>query len=334
MTNVRKEKFIELHAHLDGSITVDIARKLAALQGLKSDYTDEQLLDMISVPPECRSLTDFLKCFDFPLSLLQTKEAVSEAVRLVLKDMALEGVAYAEIRFAPQLHTAKGLSQREVIDSALDGLDNALNNSDIRANLILCCMRGKGNDEANEETVRLASEYISANRRVAALDLAGAEGLYPTENYKNIFKTAKDMGVPFTIHAGEAAGADSIRSAIEMGAARIGHGIRAYEDKDLMRLIRDKGICLEMCPTSNRLTGTVTDMENYPLREFLDFGIKVTVNTDDSAIVRTDIRSEFEYAAQLADLSDEEVHQIKINAVNASFADGEDKDWMRRKLQS
>jgi adenosine deaminase len=165
---------------------------------------------------------------------------------------------------------------------------------------------------------------------VAAIDLAGAEAIYPTEDYSDLFETAREKNVPFTIHAGEAAGAESVRVAVDMGAARIGHGIRACTDEELLSIIKNKRICLEMCPTSNRITRAVSDMADYPLRKFIDMGIKVTINTDDSAIVRTDIANEFQCAVQLANLTDSEVNRLKINAVEASFASNEDKDWMRR----
>ena len=324
------EKYIELHAHLDGSITLDIAKKLAAMQGI-SLAGDDELIDIISVSPTCDSLTEFLKCFDFPLSLMQTKESISEAVKLVLDDMAAVGVVYAEIRFAPQLHTAKGLTQEEVIIAAIDGLnDYLLNKSDMKANLILCCMRGSDNENANIETVKLAGRYLY--KGVVGLDLAGAEALYPTSDYTRLFEQAAGLGIPYTIHAGEAAGADRVYTAIDMGAVRIGHGIRAVTDDKLVKLIRDKGICLEMCPTSNRITKAVDDMSQYPLREYIDRGIKVTINTDDLAIVRTDISKEFEYAKQLANLTEQEVYQLKCNAAEASFADDVTKEWIKARI--
>lgn len=157
--------------------------------------------------------------------------------------------------------------------------------------------------------------------------------MFPTSDYTALFENAAKMGVPYTIHAGEAAGADSVRTAIDMGAVRIGHGIRAASDEELIKLIKDKGICLEMCPTSNRITKAVDDMSDYPLREYIDRGIKVTINTDDLAIVRTDISREFEYAKQLADLTEQEIYHLKCNAAEASFADAATKEWIKAELR-
>ena len=182
----------ELHLHLDGAITPRIAKKLAALQGIELPYEGEQLNNALSVGEDCQSLNEFLQCFDLPLKLLQTKEGISEAIYLVQEELKAEGLSYAELRFAPQLHCQGGLSQAQVIEAALDGLKR----STLPCNLILCCMRGNGNERANEETMELTGEYVKkrilADGRkgygVAAMDLAGAEALYPTYKYKELFK--------------------------------------------------------------------------------------------------------------------------------------------------
>ena len=149
--------YIDLHAHLDGCITVDIAKKLAALQQIMLPAeNDEKLLALLSVPDSCENLNDFLKCFDLPLSLLQTEEALEEAVYLVLSEMHEDGVIYAELRFAPQFHTRRGMTQETAVQSALRGLKRA----PIPGNLILCCMRGESNQLENLETLELARKYL------------------------------------------------------------------------------------------------------------------------------------------------------------------------------
>ena len=137
---------------------------------------------------------------------MMTKEGIREAVYLVSENIKSQGIIYAEIRFAPQNHTKKGMSQEEAIKAALEGLKR----TSLKANLILCCMWGNGNDEANYETVELTKKYLVEDGGVTALDLAGAEALYPTSNYSNLFKRAREYGIPFSIHAGEADGAESV----------------------------------------------------------------------------------------------------------------------------
>lgn len=156
-TENRIDHYIDLHAHLDGCITTEIARKLAALQQITLPAaTDEELLSLLSVPDTCENLNDFLKCFDLPLSLLQTEEALEEAVYLILSEMKEDGVIYAELRFAPQLHTQKEMTQETAIHAALRGLKRA----PIPSNLILCCMRGDLNQKENLETLELAKNIL------------------------------------------------------------------------------------------------------------------------------------------------------------------------------
>lgn len=314
--------YIDLHCHLDGSITPDIARRLAALQGIPLPaQEDPALADLLSLPPDCESLNDFLGCFALPLSLMQTREGIREAVYLVQENLRSQGVVYAELRFAPQFHREQGLTQLQVVDAALEGLHR----SPLPCNLILCCMRGEPDQvkAANLETVELARKLLVEQDGVVALDLAGAEGLYPTRNFAEEFRLAVSYGIPFTIHAGEADGPDSVRCAIELGARRIGHGVRAIQDPEVLQLLKERQIPLELCPTSNRQTRAVTDMTNYPLRQFLELGIPVTVNTDDMAICRTTVAQELDWLRSHCALTREEESILYHNAVAAAFTDEE-----------
>ena len=193
-------------------------------------------------------------------------------------------------------------------------------------------MRGSGNESENLQTLQLAKKYLVQDGGVTALDLAGAEALFPTENYRGIFAKAKEYGIPFTIHAGEADGAQSVKLAIEYGAARIGHGVRAREDKNVLDLIIKNGITLEMCPTSNRRTHAVEDMSDYPFTDYLNHGIKVTVNTDDPAIERTDIAKEFKYLCDNFALSESQKKTVLENAINAAFTSPDVKKDLAKTL--
>ena len=319
---------MDLHLHLDGAVTVDIARKLAKLQGIALPSSDVELAGLLTVPSECTSLNDFLKCFDIPLSLMQTREGLSEAVRLVCDNIKSQGVVYAELRYAPQLHTNKGMTQEDAVRAALKGLSE----TDLKANLILCCMRGEGNDDANHETLKLASKYLVEDGGVTAVDLAGAEALFPTKNYRDLFARARDMGIPYTIHAGEADGAESVRLAIEYGAKRIGHGVRSYEDEAVVNLLKEKGIFLEMCPTSNRQTHAIDDMSKYPFMDYLNKGIRVTLNTDDMGIEGTTLAEEFRYMEKSYGLTRDQEDIILNNSIDAAFTSEEIKLRLREML--
>ncbi|MBR4201305.1 MAG: adenosine deaminase [Oscillospiraceae bacterium] len=322
------DKYIDLHLHLDGSVTVDIAKKLAEMQGIALPADEKELESMFTVPADCTDLNDFLACFDKPLSLMQTPEGLSESVYLVAENIRSQGVIYAEIRYAPQLHTSNGMTQEDAIKAALDGLKR----TQLKANLILCCMRGEGNDAANDETVELAKKYLVEDGGVVAIDIAGAEALYPTENYEALFAKASEYGIPFTIHAGEADGPQSVADAIRFGANRIGHGVRIFEDPEVAELVKEKGVTLEMCPTSNRQTHAVDDMTKYPFTDYLSQGIRVTLNTDDMGIEQTTLADEFRYMEKNFALTPEQEKLILGNAVDAAFTSETVKKELREQL--
>jgi len=335
-------KYVDLHLHLDGAVTVAIARRLAKLQGITLPDKDQELERLLTVPEDCESLTDFLKCFALPLSLMQTREGLSEAVRLVVNDLQSQGVIYAEIRFAPQLHLEQGMTQEEAIRAALEGIKKAGGCDDhtaegnacarIKVNLILCAMRGDGNEAANEETLRLAKKWLVEDGGVVAMDLAGAEALFPTSKYRGLFAKAKELQIPFTIHAGEADGAESVRLALEYGASRIGHGVRSNEDPRVLQLLKENQIPLEMCPTSNRQTHAVEDMSQYPFMDYLRDDLKVTLNTDDPGIEGTTMQAEYRYMEQRFGLDEDGKRTLLQNAVDAAFTTEKVKNWMRMEL--
>lgn len=328
LENAPVQKFLDLHLHLDGAVTIEIAKALAALQGIPlAAESDGDLKKRLTAPDNCRSLEDFLSCFALPLSLMQTRRGLTEAVRLVAENVRREGVIYAEIRFAPQLHKQNGLTQEEAVLAALEGLSK----TSLHANLILCCMRGNGTEKENLETLRLAEKYLVSDGGVVAIDLAGAEASFPVVGYAALFEKAVRAGVPFTIHAGEAAGPENIRKAIDFGAKRIGHGVRLMEDETLEKEVAEKGVFLEMCPTSNRQTHAIEDMAHYPLRRYLARGVRVTLNTDDMGIENTTIAGEFRYMRSLG-LTVQEEKALLNNAVDAAFTSGSVKAALKKEL--
>lgn len=322
-------KYIDLHLHLDGSITVEIAKKLAKLQNIKLPTEDDKELEkLIRVPSDCKNLIEFLKCFDLPLSLMQTKEGLEEATYLVLEDMKKEGNIYVEIRYAPQLHLQKGMSQEDAVKAVLQGVKR----SSLHANVILCLMRGDNNDKANLETIELAKKYLVKDGGVVAIDLAGAESIYPTKKYRDIFALANKYNIPFTIHSGESEGPEGVKLAIEYGASRIGHGVRIREDKSVMELVKTKQIPLELCPTSNIQTCAVKSFEDYPLESYLNYGIKVTLNTDDPAIEGTNISNEHSLMKKFQHLSNEQQLIIVNNSIDAAFTTDAVKQELRKQI--
>lgn len=318
---------VDLHLHLDGSLSLETARALAAMQNLPIPSGDAELRALLQAPENCASLNDYLKCFDFPLTLLQTKEAISESVFRLKEELKAQGLIYAEIRFAPQLHTAKGLTQEEAVLAAMEGNRR----SSLKSGLILCCMRGPDVGEKNMLTAEVAGRYLG--KGVCAIDLAGAEALFPTAGFGPVFEYARERRIPFTIHAGEADGPESVRAALSFGAKRIGHGVRSCEDLELMAELARERIALELCPTSNLNTKIFAKIEDYPLMEFLRAGVPVTINTDNMSVSNTTARRELQLIADTFQLGAEAVKQLLLNAAEASFTDRGTKAELIQKIE-
>lgn len=321
---------IDLHLHLDGSLPIKTVLKLAKLQNIALPGEDEATLrKYLAVSPSAKSLNDYLRCFDLPLMLLQSCEAVKIALYELICELKEQGIIYSEIRFAPQLHTKCGCTQREIIEAAITGLDKAQKNFNTKSNLILCAMRG-GSEEDNLLTVSLAAEYLGNG--VCAVDLAGAEALYKTELYRNVFSLAARLCVPFTIHAGEADGVQSVKTAIEFGARRIGHGVAAVDDDELLDEIKRKNISIECCLTSNLQTKAVSKLENHPIKDFLRLGINATINTDNMTVSDTTVEKEL---SLLSDIAPEISRKTLMrNAVNAAFLSDNEREELMRRMSS
>ncbi|MBE6693565.1 MAG: adenosine deaminase [Ruminococcaceae bacterium] len=318
---------IDLHLHLDGSLSADCVRQLGQMQEI--DVPDGDVLDrMLSVSEGCRDLNEYLEKFDFPLSLLQTEEAIAYAVQSLEDRLLDEGVMYAEIRFAPQLHTRRGLTQEQVVRAAIYGNSR----SPLRASLILCCMRMGDNKAENLESIRLAAKYLGCG--VCAADLAGAEALFENARFEEEFSLARQLCLPFTLHAGEASGADSVRTALEMGARRIGHGVRSLEDGEVVKSLVEREILLELCPTSNLNTNMFENLSQYPLRELMAAGVRVSINTDNTAVSRTSIRREWDCVISQFSLTAQEVKKILCDTAESSFANAETVAFMKEKIQN
>ncbi len=317
---MRMEEYgkIDLHLHLDGSLSPETILKLAQRDGIELPAdTPQGLRPFLTAKRDCESLNEYLKCFDLPLAVLQSVENLSLAAYELGMKLSQKGLCYGEIRFAPQLHRQKGMTQAEAVEAVISGLSRAAKEGNLCLKAILCCMRGTGVHDANMETVKTAARFLG--KGVAAVDLAGAEALYPTRDYEEEFRLARSLSLPFTIHAGEADGPESIWTALHMGALRIGHGVRAVTDHKLMDELAKRGCVLEMCPTSNLQTKAVTGLSEYPLREYLNRGIKVTVNSDNMTVSDTWVGKEFALLSQEYGLTEDEAKKLLENAKKAAF---------------
>lgn len=322
---------IDLHLHLDGSLAPEEVPVLASMSGVSLPTENvEELRNLLMVQPDCRNLGEYLEKFELPLQVLQTAETLELSVCGLVKRLAGQGLCYAEIRFAPQLHTRRGLTQRAVTQAAVCGLKKGIKESGMPANLILCCMRGKDNVAENRETVCVAGEFLG--KGVCALDLAGNEAAFPTRDFADIFSEANRQGIPVIIHAGEAAGAESVRSALEFGAVRIGHGIHAMDDPALLEELKERNTVLEMCYSSNLQTKAVDAPEDYPLAAFAEEGIRISVNTDNMTVSDTTLWREYDRLKRQFSLGEKILKSIALNAVQGAFVTEGEKEKLREQI--
>ena len=313
------DKLIELHLHLDGSLRPETVWELAKEQNIKLPAnTVDEVRDQMQVPEDCRTLEEYLTRFDLPLLVLQTREALERAAFELTEDLAKEGVTYAEIRFAPQLSIKGGMTQEQAVEAAIEGVKRGMEQyPSIRVGLILCCTRGEDNEEWNLQTVETAKKYLGDV--VCAVDIAGAESLYPTERFAPVFEKVREYGLPSTIHAGEAAGPESMKTALAFGAKRIGHGVAAVEDPELVRRLIEEQITLEVCVTSNYQTKVVPSIEAHPIRRLFNAGVRVTVNSDNRTVSNTNVRKELDILRNVFGFKEQEIEKMEEYAWEARF---------------
>ena len=321
--NLKKYAIIDLHLHLDGALSPEAIIKVALKENIPlPTFNPIELKHFLVVPKDCKSLDEYLTKFDIPNLALQTEYGLTTCTLDLLSRLSNQGLKYVEIRMAPQLSTAKGLSQDEVVDILLKAIKKGKELYGIRSNLILCMMRGLDNKEKNIETIEVAKKYLG--KGVVLLDLAGGEAPFPNELFKDEFALARSYNIPFTIHAGEARDASSVKSALDLGAIRIGHGIHAIEDNDVIDTLLKNNIPLEICPTSNLDTKAIRNIKELPIKEFLARGIRVTINTDDPTVSETTLLKEYELLLELG-LNENNIKQITINSINSAMVDADFK---------
>lgn len=321
-SEIKKMPKIVLHLHIDGSLRPNTVKEYLD-KILEKDIPIEKVEKSLMVEKDCRDLNQYLEKFDIPGRVLQTSEQLERATFELYEDLAKQNVVYAEARFAPSKHRLAGLSYEQVVEATIRGLNRAKEQFGIEGNIILCCMRGEGEENRKEtlETVNVAKKYLGQG--VCAIDLAGAEALFATEKFEYIFELAKKENIPFTIHAGEADGPESIKKAIEFGTKRIGHGVRCIEDKKLMEKLREEGITLEVCPISNIQTQAVEG--KHPLQEIYKSGIRTTINTDNNTVSNTNILEEYNWVLTNTELSLDDLAKMNEYAVRSIFGTEQQK---------
>lgn len=322
---------VDLHLHLDGSVLPETLIELAKSSGASlPEWEPLKLRPFMQVEQNCDNLSQYLEKFAFANTYLQSVHALERVAYELVRQCAEHQCRYIEVRFAPELHRAQGLSIEETIEGVLEGLGAGESDFGVISRCIVICLRGHTR-ERNIGVIRRSAPYYG--RGVVAVDLAGSEGEYPPGLYEEEFTLARSLGFPVTIHAGEAAGAESVETAVKvLGASRIGHGVRMWGNEKVIELIRSRGITLEMCPISNLQTKATSSWKAYPLRAFIESGIRVAVCTDNWTVSDTTITKEYEVLRKELSFSDAELCAIVINGAKAAFLEDEAKRQLCERL--
>ncbi|MBR0138040.1 MAG: adenosine deaminase, partial [Erysipelotrichaceae bacterium] len=294
----------------------------------------EEYLQLTTVPPLCTDVFEYLAKFGPIVKLMQKAQHIEEITYTSLQRAHQQNLWYLEIRFAPQKHTEKGLTQKEAVEAVLKGVRRAASDfPSLKVGVILCCMiEFFDNHEANMETVELCRQYLG--KGVVGIDLAGGEDTVPMENYANLFVKAREYGIPMSIHAGDNGKPANVAMAIDWGARRIGHGKKCWYDKAVMNKVIAAGTPIEVCLTSNFQCRTEDSYESHPGKKLLDAGVKVTLNTDNMSISQIDLEYEYDKALELVGFTYNDLIQMQINAIEGAFMPEEEKQPYIDKLRT
>ena len=316
----------ELHCHLDGSVRPETLLELGREYHRPMPRRSAEELAAYMRVDDAESLEQYLSRFEITLSVMQTAEALERIAYELAIDAARDGVRYIEVRYAPVLNVREGLSLGEAIDAPLRGLARAEREGGALGRLIICGIRGMS-PEVSLELARLAVAY--KNRGVVGFDLAGGEAANPASRHRAAFDYARSHDLACTCHAGEGAGAESVRDAVHVcGADRIGHATRLYEDESLAQYVNDRRIALEICLTSNVQTHAAASYEEHPLRRYYARGMNVVLNTDNRLMSGTTLTDEYLHAARALGFTFDELAEIAINGFASAFIPWQEREHL------
>lgn len=321
----------DIHRHLDGNIRaqtiLDLGREFNITLPAQSFET---LLPHVQVTANEPDLVSFLAKLDWGVKVLASLDACRRVAYENMEDAARQGLHYVELRFSPgYMAMTHNLPVAGVVEAVIAGVREGSQAFGVEARLIGIMSRTFGEAACLQELEALLAHRDS----ITALDLAGDELGFPGSLFLPHFNRARDAGWHITVHAGEAAGPESIWQAIrELGAERIGHGVKAIEDPALMAFLAEQRIGIESCLTSNIQTSTVPSLARHPLKTFLEHGVLASINTDDPAVQGVDISHEYQIAAPAAGLSRDQIRQAQINGLEIAFLSEAEKQALREKV--
>jgi adenosine deaminase len=311
---------IELHRHLEGSVRLQTLVDIALEYGIEMpEYDIETLRPFVQMmPDEPRNWQHFLAKFQTLRQFFRSPDVIRRVTREVVEDAAADNVKYLELRFTPRaLSNIINCSYHEVVSWVCQTAAQAGEDFNIQVRLIPSMNRHESVD-IGEEVLTAAIDHC--DQGVVAVDLAGNEQTFSARPFQSVFSRAREAGLGITIHAGEWGGADNIRDSIEhLGAARIGHGVRLLEDPTLAPILVERGVVLEVCPTSNVQSGVVADFSAHPLPLLLRQKVRATINTDDPLVSNITLSDEIERVVTHMGMTLDDVKQLTVSAAQAAF---------------
>ncbi|GFH40668.1 adenosine deaminase [Lactococcus insecticola] len=319
---IEKLPKIELHCHLDGSISLKTIRALAKRADIKVPKLDADLRKKVQAPEDAADLMSYLAPFDYVLPMLQTEEALALAAFDVIEQVISEQIRYIEVRFAPSLHTAGGLSLPETVKAVVRGLEAGQKRYGVKSNVILSGMR----NESVSDVMKIVELFENGDlTHLAGFDLAGEELDGFPDKFAPVLEKVRENKIPLTLHAGECGCAQNVIDAVAAGATRIGHGVAIKDRPETWAELAEKKITLEMAPTSNFQTKAIDSLENYPFKKLFDAGVRVTVNTDNRTVSGTTLNDEYEKLAKWYNFNESDFRQLANYAFEASFMSNDDR---------
>jgi adenosine deaminase len=329
LNEIRRAPKVLLHDHLDGGLRPTTVAELAREYGHAGLPTldPDGLREWFTSGARGHDLPFYLQMFEHTVALMQAKEALERVAAECAEDLAADGVVYAEVRFAPELHLRADLSLDEVVQAVLSGFRQGSEGHNIAVGTIVTAMRTAAHSLPIAE---LAVRY--RDEGVVGFDIAGAEAGYPPSRHLDAFQYIARENFHFTIHAGEGFGLPSIWEAVQWcGAERLGHGVRITDDiavqpdgsaglGRLASFIRDRRVCLEMCPTSNVHTGVAPSVEAHPIDLLRRLQFRVTVNTDNRLMSDITLSEELANLVHAFDYGWRDIEWLTINAMKSAFS--------------
>ena len=321
---------VDLHRHLEGSMRLETILELAQAHGIPLPAVElEALRRYVQAVVPQPGLMAFIEKIDLSIRVLVDLEACRRIAYECVEAAAAESIDYIEVRFSPRYMVGlNGLNAADIVAAVADGTEAAIRDCDIRANLIGILSRTYGTEACWEEFNALAAHHS----HIAAMDIAGDEAAWPAELFAEHFRRGRDLGWHITAHAGEAVGPESIWAALQqLGATRIGHGLRAIEDPALMDTLAERGIGVEVSLTSNVQISAVAEYASHPIATYAAHGMRVTLNTDDPAVSGITLPHEYDVAAPAAGLTREQIRQIQRNGLDVAFLSDEERAALRHR---